>query len=274
MNDDPTVGSDLPRFREACEWFVRLREQPESTNLIAEWLSWCNCDPRNRQAFEEARNTWVIVGLMPAHTGVDARTDGGKIVSEAHHTPLCGPVRTLRPSQLAAAAAAGLAIAAAIFWLLVPGPFSTAESADVSTFATVPGEHRSFRLADGSRVEMAGDSRLRVSLRAQKRDIELQEGEAYFNVAHDKTRPFTVHAGALHVRAVGTRFDVRTTADRVVVAVEEGVVVVEPRPEQTGPISSMLSTIRSLEGPCTSDRPAASAACSRWARNCSRRTRE
>jgi ferric-dicitrate binding protein FerR (iron transport regulator) len=32
------------------------------------------------------------------------------------------------------------------------------------------------------------------------------------------------------------------------VAVEEGVVVVEPRPEPTGPISSMLSTIRSLKG--------------------------
>ena len=248
MNDDPAVDSDLPRFREACDWFVQLREQPESTNLIAGWLSWCNCDPLNRQAFEEVRNTWLIVGLMPAHTGVDARAHGVQIVSEAHRALLRRPVRTLRPSQLVAAAAAGLAIAAGIFWLLVPGPFSTAESADVSTSATAPGEHRSFMLADGSRVEMAGDSRIRVILRAQARDIELQEGEAYFNVAHDKARPFIVHAGALHVRAVGTRFDVRTTADRVVVAVEEGVVVVEPRPEPTGPIRSMLSTIRSLKG--------------------------
>jgi transmembrane sensor len=248
MNDDPNVGSDLLRFREACEWFVQLREQPESTNLIAGWLSWCNCDPRNRQAFEEARNTWLIVGLMPAHTCVDARAEGGQVDSEAHRAPLRRPARTLPTPQLAAAAAAGLAIAAGFFWLLVPGPFSTAESADVSTFATAPSEHRSFMLADGSRVEMAGNSRLRVSLRAHTRDIELQEGEAYFNVAHDKARPFTVHAGALHVRAVGTRFDVRTTADRVVVAVEEGVVVVEPRPEPAGPISSMLSTIRSLNG--------------------------
>jgi len=249
MNDDPTVTSDLPRFREACEWFVQLREQPESTNLIAEWLSWCNSDPRNRQAFEEVRNTWLIVGLVPAHTGVDARADGSQIVPAARHTPpACRPGRIHRPYKLAAAAAAGLAIAAGIFWLLVPAPLSTSGSADVSTFATVPGEHRSFMLADGSRVEMAGDSRLRVSLRAQTRDIELQEGEAYFNVAHDRARPFTVHAGALHVRAVGTRFDVRTSADRVVVAVEEGVVVVEPRPEPTGPMSSMLSTIRSLGG--------------------------
>jgi transmembrane sensor len=248
MNDEPTVSSDSLRFQEACDWFVRLREQPESTALVAEWLSWCKCDPRNRQSFEEARDTWLIMGLIPAKTGEGVREEVAHIMPEAPHPSRRRPVIMLRTSLLATAAAAATAIAAGISWLLIAGPLSPAGSADASTFATAMSEHRSFILADGSRVEMAGDSRLRVSLREHSRDIELQQGEAYFSVAHDKARPFVVHAAALHVRAVGTRFDVRTAVDRVVVAVEEGVVVVEPPPEPTGPISSMLTTIRSLEG--------------------------
>lgn len=248
MNEEPAVGSDSKRFREACDWFVRLREQPESTDLIARWLAWCQCDPRNRQSFEEVRETWVILGPMPAHRGVSAQEDGGPLVPQSSPAALRNPVETVRASLLAIAAAATLAIVVGISWLLILRPFSSLGSAHGSMFTTAPSEHRSFMLADGSRVEMAGDSKLRAILREHTRDIELQRGEAYFSVAHDKARPFIVHAGALHVRAVGTRFDVRTADDRVVVAVEEGVVVVEPPPEPTGPVSSMLFTIRSLGG--------------------------
>ena len=44
-----------------------------------------------------------------------------------------------------------------------------------------------------------------------KREIYL-EGEAYFKVAKDKTKPFTVFAGALATTALGTQF--RITAKK------------------------------------------------------------
>jgi len=58
--------------------------------------------------------------------------------------------------------------------------------------------------------------------------VYLRKGEAYFTVAHDRARPFYVHAGDALVRAVGTAFDVRVRDDtRVEVIVTEGQVEVQ-----------------------------------------------
>ena len=246
MNDRPHVTSNSSRFQEACDWFLRLREEPESTDLIAGWLDWCHGDPRNREAFDDVRETWLILGRMPAHPTPGSR-DGD--VQSAPALFRTRGRRTLRaaPVALLATAAGVLTIAAGLSWWLFTAPLIRSAAADVSTIATGPSEHRSFMLADGSHVEMAGASKLQVRLGEHSREIELR-GEAYFNVAHDRARPFIVHAAALHVRAVGTRFDVRTASDRVVVAVEEGVVEVERPPQATGAISSILSTIRTFQG--------------------------
>ena len=53
-----TARVDTERFEAACEWFVRLRETPESSELLSEWLTWCRADERNRIAFEEVRALW------------------------------------------------------------------------------------------------------------------------------------------------------------------------------------------------------------------------
>ncbi len=276
MTDSPLQSTDSLRFQEACDWFVRLREAPESPDLIAGWLAWCHGDPRNREAFEDARDMWVTMGLPTAdavkagavkagavkigagHDGTrssesEAAGSGDAALGAssssarvAPHTPGLTRVPSPRSRRLAAAAAVA-AILAGAGWLMLYGPFSAEGSVDEKTFTTARSERRSFMLADGSSVEMAGDSTVRARLGAHNRDIELH-GEAYFSVAHDKLRPFVVRAGALHVRAVGTRFDVRAADNRVVVAVEEGVVVVEPPPAPTGAINSMLSTFRAFEG--------------------------
>src|SRR5215213_4805334 len=49
---------DQASFAEACDWFVRLREAPESPQLITDWLAWCRTDPRNGVMFEEVRSLW------------------------------------------------------------------------------------------------------------------------------------------------------------------------------------------------------------------------
>jgi transmembrane sensor len=77
---------------------------------------------------------------------------------------------------------------------------------------------------------LGGNTRLEVALSKHLRSIELSRGEAFFVVAKDRSRPFTVHAGDATVTAVGTRFNVHRDSDRAVVAVTEGRVVVDPAP--------------------------------------------
>lgn len=62
-------------------------------------------------------------------------------------------------------------------------------------------------LADGSAVRLNGASRLRIRLDRDERRLRL-DGEGFFEVAHDKARPFVVEAHGVRVTAVGTRFNV------------------------------------------------------------------
>ena len=81
-------------------------------------------------------------------------------------------------------------------------------------------------LADGTRVRLDTDTELRVRLRDHERDVRLVHGQAFFDVAHDKARPFIVQADDAKVRALGTRFDVRLKGEEAHVTLVEGAVEV------------------------------------------------
>src|SRR5690606_14545147 len=62
----------------------------------------------------------------------------------------------------------------------------------------------------------------------------LVRGEASFEVAHDRSRPFVVRIGETSVTALGTRFQVlREQHDTVVTLLEGSVSVAGPRGQQT-----------------------------------------
>ncbi len=86
------------------------------------------------------------------------------------------------------------------------------------------GEVRRLALADGSVATMNTASRMEVRLARRTREVTISRGEAWFQVARDAARPFTVAVGDIRVRAVGTAFAVRRTADGADVMVDEGVV--------------------------------------------------
>lgn len=96
---------------------------------------------------------------------------------------------------------------------------------EARTYSTAAGQRGDYRLPDGTRVRMAPGSTVRFVADSDppRRDVYLQ-GEAYFEVAQDSTRPFTVYAGNASARDIGTAFSVRSYAeDRATrVVVREG----------------------------------------------------
>lgn len=90
---------------------------------------------------------------------------------------------------------------------------------------TAVGEVRRIPLPDGSVASINTSSRLAVTMKeGPQRIVRLEEGEAWFQVAHDRARPFIVEAGNIRVRAVGTAFSVRRRDNGADVLVTEGVV--------------------------------------------------
>jgi transmembrane sensor len=79
-------------------------------------------------------------------------------------------------------------------------------------------------LPDGSIIAINTLSAVEVAMLPDVRRVTLTRGEAWFQVAHDKNRPFVVSAGRIRVRAVGTAFSVRRYDEGADVQVSEGVV--------------------------------------------------
>jgi transmembrane sensor len=79
-------------------------------------------------------------------------------------------------------------------------------------------------LPDGSTATLGSRTELRIAFSHSQRDLELASGEAFFDVVHDKARPFVVHANGYRVIAVGTRFDVRRDTGKLRVVVTRGLV--------------------------------------------------
>ena len=97
-------------------------------------------------------------------------------------------------------------------------------------FATEIGNTRVVALSDGSIVTLNTNSKVSVRFTRNLRKVDLVQGEALFNVAKNKERPFIVFAGDTQVRAVGTSFTVRHLQGRPIqILVQEGVVEVTRR---------------------------------------------
>jgi transmembrane sensor len=89
-------------------------------------------------------------------------------------------------------------------------------------------------LADGSIIELKSGAEISVLFTPERRNVELKRGEAHFQVAKNKARPFVVTVDGLEVRAVGTAFNVRRVDAGVEVLVTEGTVAVdEPKQSRT-----------------------------------------
>lgn len=123
------------------------------------------------------------------------------------------------PVWPAAIAACLVAMLAGTAWLLSAAP--------AAVHATSLGGYEEVRLDDGSRVALNTNTRLLTVIDRGTREAWLDRGEAYFDVAHDKKRPFVVHAGRQVITVLGTRFSVRMNQGHLKVTVTEGSVKVD-----------------------------------------------
>ncbi|MXY55029.1 MAG: DUF4974 domain-containing protein [Gammaproteobacteria bacterium] len=97
------------------------------------------------------------------------------------------------------------------------------EDADaVTRYATQVGEQRTLTLEDGSTVTLNTRSQILVGMTDNVRRVVMDRGEAYFEVAPDPLRPFTVEVGGQSITARGTEFNLRRNGDGFALALIDG----------------------------------------------------
>ncbi|HEY1890091.1 MAG TPA: FecR domain-containing protein [Steroidobacteraceae bacterium] len=200
---------------EAAVWTWRLDSGTLGAAELAEFESWLREDVRNRRTFDELKSAWSALDRLSEHVRPDE-----SIVAVARSERRRRFLRAPRAYWEAAAAAVLVLCIGAAIW--------TARGPGMQVMSTAIGQQRQMTLADGSKLTLNTNTLLAVKLTSQRRDIYLRRGEAHFDVVHDASRPFFVHAGDAVIRDVGTQFEVRLNSDRDInVLVDEGEVQVQ-----------------------------------------------
>ena len=236
----PTPELNRQILDEASEWFVDFRVGDVDTAARERFDEWLRRSPEHIRAYWEIAKTYVELPAAPAPGKLDVAALIAYAHSDANVVPLhsraseiralrsetplglldkgaVGPTpRFRRPFFAAAAVAFAVVIGGAVWWQANRYPLYTTDI----------GERRSITLADGSTVDLNARSQLRVEFSKSERRIELLDGQALFQVAKDKRRPFIVHSGDATVRAVGTQFDVYRKDSGTTITVLEGRVAV------------------------------------------------
>lgn len=238
----------------AADWLSRRESGDWSLDDDAHLDAWLQAATAHRVAFLRLEAAWVESGRLkalaagrtesgPPARGPWARTSADPSGANAEDAatdrivPLDALVFSARRPEKPRRRGAGAAIAATalLCGALAVWGWNTYTGVETASYASAAGQLRELRLSDGTRATLSGDSRIDVAMSRGERRIVLARGEAFFEAAKDRQRPFVVDADGRQVVAVGTRFAVRRDGPDLRVVVTEGLVRLESEPSQGQP---------------------------------------
>jgi transmembrane sensor len=216
--------------RQAADWFLAHRDGSLGTAGRQAFEEWLLASPVH---VEEYLGVALIAQALPmaaddAENPLEGILDRARTLDEAGVRPLRAgisephaipePRTAWNRWQFAAVAMLAVMIGGFLWW--------NADQPTSQHYATAHGEQETWRLADNSVLHLNTDSAVTVRYRRAERLVEIERGQAFFEVAHEPTRRFRVLAGSTNIVAVGTQFDVYRDRASTVVTVVEGQVIV------------------------------------------------
>lgn len=197
-DDEQVMNDDV--LEQALEWYVLLQDIDASDADRQQARAWREQSVEHEAAWQRAEQVWLRLNPL------------ADVLAKQPPTNL-QPVRSRRRLWPALATAAVLVLAVLAVQLYDP-----AWQAD---YRTAVAQQQRWQLEDGSWLELAADSAVDVNYSAERRNIRLLRGKAWFQVAADAGRPFVVeHAGGT-TRALGTAFSVQRRGEQTRVVVSE-----------------------------------------------------
>ena len=203
---------------EALEWLVRLdADHPlnkSEERMLDEWLA---RSPVHRDALKSLNTFWSSANVLSSLAEPSSVIGLLQKRCLAYFQPLINRRRSATFATL-------LVLGLMIFGL---DGFNLKNNADTNgLYVTAVGQQKTVTLADDSVIQLNTNSQVQVDYSQGFRNIRLLQGEAHFDVAKDKSKPFRVYAGSGRVQAVGTAFNVYLRGSDVDVFVTEGRVAV------------------------------------------------
>jgi len=213
--------------QQAAEWIMRFEDGDATAADKAAYTAWYQSNERHQQAMKELSSLWGemdILGELNAYAEEAAPlvlAEGDAKTGEVYR-----PLLKDRFSLPVGIAASVLVCMLGLYYAFVGSVMHQGD------YRTAIGEQRSHTLPDGSTIILNTGTQLTVNFNRQQRQVQLEQGEAFFAVASDTGRPFSVQTPKGIVTVLGTEFSVRLRPQAVDIVVAEGKVVVAASQQQ------------------------------------------
>lgn len=206
-------------LRFILSYYNLFRSDPEVTTLMSE---------ARKNELRESMEQEIWKNIISTEKATEKKTGGAKIWKIT----------------------AGVAAAAAVLFFTfrtVLWNGNQAKSKTGSNISLIRKSNHMTSLPDGSTVTVASGSELTYSPDfgiSGKREVYLK-GQAFFDVQHDTSRPFIVHAGKVNITVLGTAFNVKalSTDGDIIVTVKRGKVRVSDPEKTLGTITPLQQII-------------------------------
>ncbi|MCO1333626.1 FecR domain-containing protein [Microbulbifer sp. OS29] len=243
MTTNPKQAVSEDSLDQACAWVVRLRSGSVSAADHREFSQWITYSEENHLAFSEITELWGDLGAL-SHLPIDqlfpesAPSQNPSASDFTAQRSALPHVRGYKSEERLRALpkwliGGGLATCGAVIALWV-GYQGINSQPQAQIFVTERGQVQTIDLSDGSEVKLNSNSELRVIYSRKERRTQLVRGEAFFEVARQTSRPFTVVAGSANIRVLGTEFNVELNPENTRVSVVGGTVSVSEASSAAG----------------------------------------
>jgi len=187
---------------QAAEWLLRQDDAQWSADDQTQLDAWLGQSHQHLAAYWRLKAGWTraerLAALKPSQMRPESVTKP----------------KTARPFFRFAVAACVVGITGAVFaynWL-----------SQERVVGTAVGQRAKLTLDDGTHIELNTNSAIVAKITPWRRTVELQRGEAFFDVRHDAARPFMVLAAGHRITDLGTKFSVRESKAGLKVTLIEG----------------------------------------------------
>lgn len=187
---------------------------------------WVFANDTNLKYFTHFKLIWEASRGLKTESNLDIEASWGefKQMTQQAGQP-ADNIRTLHPyrkwMKIAAIWITVLGVTFLFYTFLQPG---SPKMVNLQSFNTV----KTDTLSDGSVITLNKDALLSYPERftGATREIRLNRGEAFFNIAHDRSKPFIIHINDAIVKVVGTSFNIKNNSSGAEIIVETGIVQV------------------------------------------------
>jgi len=184
--------------------FVEVLSDTANASEKEQFNTWINKSKKNLETFEQFKIFWERSGKAYDNYEFDTKSAQNKIIVKYGQKQRKIKLVKIR-YRIAIAASVMLLIG--LSWLF----YNSIDSFNNILYSTLNNEIKEVILPDSSHVWLNENSVLQIAKAFNKnqRKVWLQ-GEAYFEVTHDKEKAFKVITGKLTTKVLGTSFNLKT----------------------------------------------------------------